>query len=143
MARVTGIKTTYIICENGDTTTTTLQNFDASNDDVSEVRVGLPIGVEPVKPQPGDEGYSGMHDQGPLPEPKEGGPVAFLIGCVKAAKEHSDEFLTKCIEEEKKKKTQGEQQQSSEEIIRTTTPVDSPGTVAKKSAELPNKRSKQ
>ena len=49
MARVTGIKTTYIICENGDTTTTTLQNFDASNDDVSEVRVGLPIGVEPVK----------------------------------------------------------------------------------------------
>ena len=47
--RVTGIKATYTIHENDETTTTTSQLFDASNSNASEVRVGLPIGVEPVK----------------------------------------------------------------------------------------------
>ena len=50
--RVTGIKTTYTIHENDETTTTTTttsQLFDASNSNASEIRVGLPIGVEAVK----------------------------------------------------------------------------------------------
>mmetsp|Transcript_7874 Transcript_7874/g.16902 ORF Transcript_7874/g.16902 Transcript_7874/m.16902 type:complete len:145 (-) Transcript_7874:3193-3627(-) len=144
MTRVIGIKMNYTIYENDEKATTTCQNFDASNSDVSEVRVGLPIGVEPMKPQPGDEAYSGMHDQGSLPELKEGGPMACLIGCAKLAKEYSDDFLTKRIEEQKKNKTQL-QQQSTEEKIDTTTPkpAESPNTVAKKSSALPNKRAKQ
>ena len=38
-----------------------------------------------------------MHDQGPLPDLKEGGPLTLLTGCVKVAKAYNDEFLTKCI----------------------------------------------
>ena len=72
-----------------------------------------------------------MHDQGPLPALKEGGPIAFLIGCTRLAKEHNDAFLTKCIEQEK------EQKKSKEPTS------DSPNTVAKKSSDLPNKRPKQ
>ena len=44
--------------------------------------------------------YSGMHDQGPLPDLKEGGPLTLLTGCVKIAKNYNDEFLTQCIKEE-------------------------------------------
>jgi hypothetical protein len=45
-----------------------------------------------------------MHDQGPLPEPKEGGYMAALLGCVRAGKEFNDAFLTEMIQEEKKHK---------------------------------------
>ncbi|MGK3733782.1 MAG: hypothetical protein ACI8RD_009827 [Bacillariaceae sp.] len=41
-----------------------------------------------------------MHDQGPLPDLKEGGPLTLLTGCTKIAKEYNDEFLTQCIKEE-------------------------------------------
>lgn len=82
--------------------------------------------------QPGDDTYSGMHDQGSLPPPKEGGPIAFLIGCVGLAKQHNDAFLTNCIEEEKEKKIQRESNE-----------LESPNTVAKKSSAFPNKRPKQ
>jgi hypothetical protein len=47
-----------------------------------------------------------MHDQGPLPELKEGGPMTALLGCCIAAKEFNDEFLTQMIQEEKKHKPQ-------------------------------------
>ena len=47
--RPIGIKTTYIIDRNDGTATTTSETFDASHPDASEVRVGLAIGVEPVK----------------------------------------------------------------------------------------------
>lgn len=57
----------------------------------------LPI----LKLEAGDYGYSGMHDHGPLPAPKEGGDMALLIGCVKEAKKHSDAFLTDIIKKEK------------------------------------------
>lgn len=73
-----------------------------------------------------------MHDQGPLPALKEGGPIAFLIGCTRLAKEHNDAFLTKCIEHEKEQKEKSKEPTS-----------DSPNTVAKKSSDLPNKRPKQ
>lgn len=43
-----------------------------------------------------------MHDQGPLPKSKEGGPYTQLIGCLEKAKTESDMFLTNVIKEEKK-----------------------------------------
>ena len=129
--RPIGIKTTYIIEGNDGTKTTSSETFDASRSEATEVRVGLPIGVEPVKSQPGDVGYSGMHDQGPLPPLKEGGPIAFLIGCAGLAKEYNDKFLTKHIEKEKENKQKSQEQ------------LESPNTVAKKSSTFPNKRPKQ
>ena len=53
------------------------------------------------QPDPGDYTYSGMHDHGPLPPPKEGGDFAQLIGFVNAAKKASDAYLTELIEKEK------------------------------------------
>lgn len=53
------------------------------------------------QPEAGDYSYSGMHDHGPLPAPKEGGDIAQLIGCVEATKRFSDEFLTDVIKKEK------------------------------------------
>ena len=53
------------------------------------------------KPEPGDFTYSGMHDHGPLPKPKEGGPFAHLIGLCLEAKRYSNKFLTDVIEKEK------------------------------------------
>jgi hypothetical protein len=47
--RPIGIKTTYIIDGNDGTTTTTSEIFDASRSDAYEARVGLPVGIEPVK----------------------------------------------------------------------------------------------
>lgn len=46
-----------------------------------------------------------MHDQAPLPAPKEGGEMAQLIGCVAEAKRFSDDFLTRVIKEEKTNKS--------------------------------------
>eukprot|EP00984_Skeletonema_dohrnii_P016052 scaffold7044_cov90-Skeletonema_dohrnii-CCMP3373.AAC.3 len=78
---------------------TTKQSFDASN--CPAATIGLPPPVEPVKPEPGDYSYSGMHDHGPLPLPKEGGQFAQIIGFVNAAKKASDKYLTEVIEKEK------------------------------------------
>ena len=55
-----------------------------------------------AQPHAGDYAYSGMHDQGPLPAPREGGPMAQLIACVQQAKQTNDEFLTQVIQDEKK-----------------------------------------
>jgi hypothetical protein len=55
-----------------------------------------------TKPEAGDDRYSGMHDQGPLPDLREGGSIALLVGCVKKGKEFNDEYLTKVIQEESK-----------------------------------------
>jgi hypothetical protein len=52
------------------------------------------------QPQPGDYSYSGRHDDGPLPAPREGGPMAQLIACVQQAKKLNDEYLTSVIEKE-------------------------------------------
>lgn len=79
--------------------TITKQNFDASN--CNPAILGLPHGIEPTKPEPGDYSYSGMHDHGSLPAPKEGGQFAQIIGLVSAAKKASDVYLTELIEREK------------------------------------------
>ena len=42
-----------------------------------------------------------MHDHGPLPQPKEGGQFANIIGLVNEAKKASNEYLTEMIEKEK------------------------------------------
>lgn len=68
--------------------------------------IGLPQGMEPVKPQGGDYKYSGLHDHDVLPKPKEGGDFALLIGIVQEAKKKSDELLTRIIKEETKNKSQ-------------------------------------
>lgn len=73
--------------------------FDESNCEVA--RIGLPQGVEAVKPQGGDYKYSGMADHGPLPPPKEGGTFAQLISFARKAQKSSDELLTSIIEQEK------------------------------------------
>lgn len=75
------------------------QSFDASN--CKPAIIGLAPGVEAVKPKGGEYGYSGMHDHGPLPAPKEGGDFALLIDIVQQAKKNSDELLTRIINEEK------------------------------------------
>lgn len=51
--------------------------------------------------EPGDFRYSGRHDSDVLPPPKEGGPMALMIGCVQKAKKLNDEYLTSIIEKEK------------------------------------------
>ena len=80
-------------------TITKKQSFDASN--CPPATIGLPPSVEPVKPDPGDYSYSGMHDHGPLPPPREGGKFAQIVGFVNAAKKASDKYLTEVIEKEK------------------------------------------
>ena len=80
-------------------TITKKQSFDVSN--CPPATIGLPPSVEPVKPDPGDYSYSGMHDHGPLPPPREGGKFAQIVGFVNAAKKASDKYLTEVIEKEK------------------------------------------
>jgi hypothetical protein len=82
-------------------TTNTSRTFDCSN--TKEARVGLAIGSKPsAQPLPGDYSYSGVHDQGPLPGLKQGGPMAELLGCLEAAKEYNNTFMTTLLEQEKK-----------------------------------------
>mmetsp|Transcript_32572 Transcript_32572/g.49094 ORF Transcript_32572/g.49094 Transcript_32572/m.49094 type:complete len:132 (+) Transcript_32572:98-493(+) len=49
----------------------------------------------------GSYAYSGKHDQGDLPAPREGGDYALLIGCVSAMKDFSNQYLTDIIKQEK------------------------------------------
>lgn len=74
--------------------------FDASN--VSTATVGLAPGESAAKAEPGTYAYTGMHDHGAFQAPKEGGPIALLIGCANEAQKASDKFLTEIIEREKK-----------------------------------------
>lgn len=48
-ARPIGITTTYIVHGDDGKERTTTETFDASSSEASEVRVGLAVGVEPVK----------------------------------------------------------------------------------------------
>jgi len=115
----------------------TIKIFDASN--ASTVRVGLPAETTVLqKSQPGDFHYSGMHDSGPLPKLKEGGPLALLIGCTKLSKNYNDEFLTRLIEEES---VYHAKTPSSTTKVKETR-NESPNTVAKKSSSFPIKRRK-
>jgi hypothetical protein len=66
-------------------------------------RMGLPEGVHAEKRPAGDDSYSGMHDQGPLPPLKEGGSMAMLLSCAQEAKKFNDQYLTEMIAAQKKK----------------------------------------
>lgn len=79
-----------------------------------------------------------MHDSGPLPKLKEGGPLALLIGCTKLSKNYNDEFLTRLIEEES---VYNAKTPSSTTKVKQTR-NESPDTVAKKSSSFPIKRRK-
>mmetsp|Transcript_23977 Transcript_23977/g.68916 ORF Transcript_23977/g.68916 Transcript_23977/m.68916 type:complete len:122 (+) Transcript_23977:123-488(+) len=83
--------------------TATEQTFDASN--VSPATVGLAPGESAAKAEPGSYAYTGMHDHGAFQSPKDGGPIALLIGCANEAQKASDKYLTEIIEREKKATT--------------------------------------
>mmetsp|Transcript_12838 Transcript_12838/g.35553 ORF Transcript_12838/g.35553 Transcript_12838/m.35553 type:complete len:111 (-) Transcript_12838:5188-5520(-) len=80
---------------------------DASN--VIENRIGLEPGVSAVKPEAGSYVYSGMHDQGVMVEPKEGGVMSSLVGCLMSAKEENNKYLTSVIDDEKVSNIQGKE----------------------------------
>jgi hypothetical protein len=62
-----------------------------------EARMGLTPHSTPNKPPAGSFIYSGMHDQGILDAPREGGDMAILIACCEDAKAHTDHYLTNVI----------------------------------------------
>jgi hypothetical protein len=73
-----------------------------------------------TQPQAGDYSYSGMHDDGPLPAPHEGGVMSQLIACVQKAKQTNDEYLTGVIQEEKNRITSSEHEQHESKKPKTT-----------------------
>jgi hypothetical protein len=76
---------------------------DASYETVEEpLRIGLPEGVQPEKRPAGDDSYCGLHDQGPLPPLKEGGPMAVLLACTQRAKKFNDDYLTNAMAAQRK-----------------------------------------
>eukprot|EP00548_Thalassiothrix_antarctica_P008537 CAMPEP_0194139868 /NCGR_PEP_ID=MMETSP0152-20130528/9463_1 /TAXON_ID=1049557 /ORGANISM="Thalassiothrix antarctica, Strain L6-D1" /LENGTH=137 /DNA_ID=CAMNT_0038837849 /DNA_START=227 /DNA_END=637 /DNA_ORIENTATION=+ len=85
-----GIKATFILPDG----TTVVRKFDASN-------TSIPKLGEASTPEIGSYDFTGRHDQDVLPEPKEGGPIAQLIGCVTATKNFSNQYLTDIIKKEK------------------------------------------
>ena len=91
-------------------------------------------GTHYYQPEAGSYTYSGMHDQGPLPPPKEGGPMATLIGCVQQAKRDNDKYLTEIIEHEKKQRTisQGGSHQSRKGNHDASEATDDPSNSKKK-----------
>ena len=80
------------------TTTTTSSTTTVSSSKKEEEDVVVDdVVVVPTKPPAGSFTYSGMHDQGPLVSPREGGDMAILIACCEDAKAHTDEYLTQVI----------------------------------------------
>jgi hypothetical protein len=78
-------------------TTTTTSTTTVSSSKKEEDVVVVVDDVVPTKPPAGSFTYSGMHDQGPLVSPREGGDMAILIACCEDAKAHTDEYLTQVI----------------------------------------------
>ena len=125
-SRVVEIRATYWICKqhtesslstssdnDGTQSPTKIQSFGTSSHghpegDESHVvidtplRVGLPVGMIAEKRQAGDESYSGIHDQGPMPPLREGGTMALLLQCAQQAKAFNDQYLTEVISTQSK-----------------------------------------
>ena len=70
--------------------------------------------------------YTGRHDHGPLPPPRQGGPYEKLIGCVHAAKEFSNAFLTNVMKQETSRKIDHDPEDT------TTTTATATGRATKK-----------
>jgi hypothetical protein len=81
---------------------TTVETFESTNTPMS--RLGTTAEKMQTPVTPGSVGYSGRHDHGPLPSPREGGAYAQLIGCVTAAKDFSNSYLTDVMKQEKSRK---------------------------------------
>jgi len=87
-----GVKATFNLPDG----TTVVREFDASNTAIPK------LGETTAEATTiGAYDYTGKHDQGALPAPREGGPFAQLIGCVLATKYFSNEYLTDVIKKEK------------------------------------------
>ena len=71
---------------------------------IQPMRMNLPEGIKPEKQPAGEVGYSGMHDHGPLPPLREGGPMAELMTCLQDAKNFNDQYLTDLIAARKNSK---------------------------------------
>ena len=56
-----------------------------------------------IQPEAGQYIYSGIHDQGILPPPKEGGDMALLLGCIASARCFNDSHLTMLLSEENRR----------------------------------------
>ncbi|KAL7574909.1 hypothetical protein ACA910_010739 [Epithemia clementina (nom. ined.)] len=79
-----------------------VNNVQLDSSTAISARMGLSRDVASFKPEAGSYDYGGTHDQGTLSEPREGGAMAQLIGCVIAAKHNNNEFMTKVMEENSK-----------------------------------------
>lgn len=84
------------------------------------LRAGLPEGAKPDK---NSDGYSGLHDQGPLPPLKEGGPMAVLMSCVQEAKNFNDQYLTEVISAQRKTETKAEHNITADAVEESTNPL--------------------
>jgi hypothetical protein len=77
------------------------------------LRLGVPEGAKLDKNS--DDIYTGLHDQGPLPPLKEGGPMAVLMSCLREAKNFNDKYLTEAISEQRKKETKVDHNKNDDE----------------------------
>ena len=85
-------------------------------DTLREARLGLTSHSTPTKPPAGSFIYSGMHDQGILDAPREGGDLAILIACCEDAKAHTDHYLTNVIMQQTETYTTEQQAQSQSQL---------------------------
>ena len=108
------IKVTFTL-PNG---TTTIERFDSSHTPVARLGISSEESATPIVP--GAVAYSGRHDKGPLPPPREGGAYAQLIGCVDATKDFSNKYLTDVMKQEnsRKQEQQGQEGKSKRSKVR-------------------------
>ena len=121
--RAVKIQATYWISsssDDGNSAPTRIQTFGPSSPSTdthtninTPLRVGLPDGAKPDKGS--GESYSGVHDQGPLPPLREGGPMAVLLSCLQEAKKFNDQYLTERIAAQLKTETKAHHNQ--EDVI--------------------------
>mmetsp|Transcript_27349 Transcript_27349/g.40377 ORF Transcript_27349/g.40377 Transcript_27349/m.40377 type:complete len:129 (-) Transcript_27349:27-413(-) len=113
--RKIGIKATFSLPDGS----STIHEFDASNTAIPTLGE-----IQDEGETVGSYGYSGKHDQGELPAPREGGDYAQLIGCVSAMKDFSNQYLTDRIKQEKCRRTSKDDEsiQNSNQTLKKSRP---------------------